>query len=131
VAHQNKKVPSTVEMRWPCLRWAMGHRGGYTGFDRKLHLLEHFDLADEVLDEVGANGYPLFDNYVDWVTAHFTETGIHTSIDGRPHKNRDDPCDLTRYGYAVAEGKAEWPTEKRHGPRNALPDPRQLPEPEG
>jgi hypothetical protein len=123
-------VPGPVDLRAPALQWAAARRGGYLSADLKEHLAARFELTPDELG-ISEEGIPVFSNNVDWVTAHFTETGIHTSIDGRPHRRPDDRYYLTRYGYAVAEGKALWPTKQRHGPRGALPDPRQLPSDEG
>jgi hypothetical protein len=60
------------------------------------------------------------------VTADFTDKHIHTGWNGCPHKKREDLYFLTRYGFAVGEGKANWPTDRRKGPASAKPDPRQL-----
>jgi hypothetical protein len=122
-------LPGQIEMRLPALQWAMGRRG-YLSTELKAHLAELFKLTPEELALTSSEGLPVFGNNVDWVTAHFTETGIHTSIDGRPHRSPDDRYYLTRYGYAVGEGKAQWPRKRgnqlSHGPRRAPPDPRQL-----
>jgi hypothetical protein len=103
---------------------------GYLSAELKDYLAELFGLTPEELAMTSEEGVPVFFNNVDWVTAHFTETGIHTSIDGRPHRKPDDRYYLTRYGYAISEGQAQWPHKRgnlyTHGPRPALPDPRQL-----
>jgi hypothetical protein len=104
----------------------MGRRGGYLSTELKQHLTDMYELTPDELAVISDEGVPVFSNNVDWVTAHFTETGIHTSINGKPHRSPDDRYYLTRYGYAVGEGKAQWPEKHRHGPRGALPDPRQL-----
>jgi hypothetical protein len=121
-------LPGPVEMRRPALEWAMNHRGGYTGYDLKEYLAGLYKLTQEQLARTKEDGSPLFANYVDWVTAEFTDKHIHTGWDGRPHRNSDERYFLTRYGYSVAEGKAAWPTSRRKGEPNAKPDPRQLTE---
>ena len=127
-----RQLPGPAEMRMPSLQWAMGRRGGYRSAELKEHLAALFELTADELALTSPEGVPVFSNNVDWITAHFTETGIHTSVDGRKHTRPHDPYYLTRYGYAVGEGKAQWPTKVRHGPRRALPDPRQaLPAGEG
>ena len=119
-------IPGTVEMRWPALQWAVKQRGGYLSADLKAHLAKKYELTTEELAQTSDEGVPIFANNVDWVDAHFTEMGIHTSIDGQPRKTPHDRYFLTRYGYAVAEERVPWPTKRRNGPRGALPDPRQL-----
>lgn len=120
------KVPGPVEMRWPALEWAMTRRGGYLPAELKEYLAEYFELTEEQLAQVSAEGVPVFGNNVDWVTSHFTEFGIHTGINGSDHSSPNDRYYLTKYGYAVGERKVPWPTKRRHGARNALPDPKQL-----
>jgi hypothetical protein len=121
-----RQLPGPVEMRWPSLRWAMSQRG-YLGVELKAHLATLFELTADELALTSPEGVSVFSNNVDWVTAHFTEMGIHTSVDGRDHAGPDDPYYLTRYGYAIGEGRVRWPAVRRHGPRGTLPDPRQLP----
>jgi hypothetical protein len=121
-----RQLPGPVELRRPALEWAMGRQGGYLSAELKEHLAALFRLTPDELAEISSEGIPVFSNNVDWVTAHFTETGIHTSIDGRKHARSKDRYYLTRYGYAVGEGKVQWPSKFRHGPRPAPPDPRQL-----
>jgi hypothetical protein len=104
----------------------MGRRGGYLSSDLKEHLAELFELTPDELAITSPEGMAVFSNNVDWVTAHFTEMGIHTSIDGRDHAGPNDRYYLTRYGYAVGEGKVQWPTKHRHGSRGEPPDRRQL-----
>jgi hypothetical protein len=118
-------IPGPLTLRVPALEWAMTRRGGYLASDLKQHLAALFELtSDELTDDE-----LVFSKNVDSVTAHFTETGIHTSVDGRKHVRRR--YYLTRYGYAVGEGLVQWPTKLRHGPKGARPDPRQLPTAEG
>jgi hypothetical protein len=121
-------LPGPVEMRRPALEWAMNHRGGYTGYDLKEYLAGLYKLTEEQLARTKEDGSPLFANYVDWVTAEFTDKHIHTGWDGRPHRNADERYFLTPYGYAVGEGRTGWPTNRRKGAANAKPDPRQLTE---
>jgi hypothetical protein len=117
------QLPSLVEMRRFALQWAMDRQGGYLAADLKEHLAALFKLTpDEIEDEVA------FSKNITSVTAYFTETGIHTSVN---RKNGYPRYYLTRYGYAVGEGQAQWPTKLRHGPKGARPDPRQLPTAEG
>lgn len=120
------QIPGPNEMRRPALEWAMTQRGGYLSAGLKEHLAEYFKLTEEQLAELSPEGKLVFGNYVDWVTSHFTEFGIHTGYEGRDHSRPEDRYYLTKYGYAVGEGKVLWPNKRRHGPRNAPPDPRQL-----
>jgi Mrr restriction endonuclease-like protein len=119
-------LPGPVEMRQPALEWAMTRRGGYLSAELKEYLAEYFKLTEEQVANFSPEGRPVFGNNVDWVTSHFTEFGMHTGLDGRDHDSPDDRYYLTKYGYAVGERKVLWPTKRRHGPRNASPDPRQL-----
>jgi hypothetical protein len=123
---QARGIPGPVEMRAPALQWAMTRRG-YLAAELKAHLIELYQLTDVELAATSPDGTPVLSNNVDWVTAHFTEYGIHTGLDGREHRSPEDRYYLTRYGYVVGEGKVVWPTKHRHGPRRAPPDPRQLP----
>lgn len=118
--------PGPVEMRRPALEWAMNRRGGYLSSELKEYLAEYFGLAEEALAKISPNGISVFSNNVDWVTAHFTEFGIHTGRDGREHTSPSDRYYLTKYGYSVGQDNVPWPNKRRHGARNALPDPRQL-----
>jgi hypothetical protein len=126
VPWQSRQSPGPVEMRWPALEWAMTRRGGYLSIELKDYLAVHFKLTEEQLAEMSPEGKLVFGNYVDWVTAHFTEFGVHTGLDGKEHTSPNDRYYLTRYGYSVGERKVAWPTRRRHGTRNALPDSRQL-----
>ena len=119
---ETKGFPRATDMYHPALVWAMAKKGGYLGEELKVHLAELYGLTLEQLSLVSPKGVPVFFNRVDWVTARFTKTGIHTSIDGKPHRTPNSRYYLTSYGYDVGEGKVEW----GQGPRGALPDPRQL-----
>jgi hypothetical protein len=119
-------LPKIEEIRRSALEWAMSRRGGYTGDDLREHLSGYFNLTEEQLARARADGLLRFADLVDSVIAEFTEGRIHTGWNGRPHKNPTDLYFLTRYGYAVGERKAEWPTDGRKGAPNAKPDPRQL-----
>jgi hypothetical protein len=122
-------LPGPVEMRRAALEWAMNHRGGYTGQDLKEYLAALYKLSEEQLARTKEDGTLLFANYVDWVTAEFTDKRIHTGWNGRPHQSAVDLYFLTTCGYAVGQGKTPgWPTNRRKGSANAKPDPRQLTE---
>ena len=125
-AEMTEPLPSLDEMRHSALEWAMNRRGGYTGSDLKEYLTEHFKLTEEQLARA-KEGQPRWENRVEVVTAEFTKTHIHAGWNGyRAGSGRSDLYFLTRYGYAIGEGKAEWPTDRRRGPASAKPDPRQL-----
>lgn len=120
-------IPSRDDMQRPALAWVMEQPpGGYLSSELKNHLADHFELTAEQLAAGHEGGTPVFANLVDWVTAKFTRWGIHTGFQGRKHRKPTDRYYLTSYGYEVGEGKVPWPTDSDHGPRNALPDPRQL-----
>jgi hypothetical protein len=118
-------------MRRPALEWAMRQIGGYTGTDLKVHLSDLFKLDEEQFLRHTPAGIWDFGNRVDWVTAYFTEFGVHTGWDGLEHNDPDTPYFLTTYGYALGEGKVrDWPAKRGNkrtgGPRKAKPDARQL-----
>jgi len=75
-------LPGIVEMRRPALEWAMTQRGGYLSNALKEYLAGYFKLTEEQLADLSPDGKSVFGNNVDWVTAHFTEFGIHTGLDG-------------------------------------------------
>lgn len=126
--HSREPLPNRDQIFPATLDWAMGRKGGYTGYDVKAHLIGHLRLTEEQMAETNEGGANRFGNLVDWVTAEFTMTGIHTGWDGERHKSSGHLYFLTAYGYAVGEGRVEKPKGNRHGPRNAKPDIRQLTE---
>ena len=97
-ALKRRGIPGQIEMRAPALQRAMTRRG-YLAAELKAYLIELYQLTDVELAETSPEGVPVFSNNVDWVTAHFTESGIHTGQDGE-HRSPEDRYYLTLYGYA-------------------------------
>ena len=124
--HTRDSLPSRDELFWPALEWAMKRKGGYTGFDLKPYLANHFKLTADQLSQTRTDDTNRFDNLVDWVTAEFTSRGIHTGWNGEEHRSPDQLYFLTKYGYSVGERRVEKPRGNRHGAKNAMPDIRQL-----
>ena len=124
-------IPNREVLAAAALKWAMSHRGGYTGADLTAYLASHFGLTAEQLDlTIIVNGQTknLFGNLVDWVTATFTKLRLHTGLDGAAHRKPSDHYYLTPYGYACGEGRAQYreARPRKMGPADAKPDARQL-----
>lgn len=113
MARQFCELPSIVVMRPRALEWAAAQKN-YIGKDLKEYLARFFSVtpAQRTL-KFPKNGQLAFDNYVDWVTAYFTHCGLHAGLDGKSHKNPEEPYRLTACGRELArdseQGKAVWP----------------------
>ena len=96
------ELPARDEMKEPALRWMhlqMQEHGHYHTDALKAHLAQVFGLTPPMLDlRLPESGRPAFSNYVDWVSANFTEMGIHTRIG----KRKDKIYALTPAGLAKA-----------------------------
>jgi hypothetical protein len=124
--HTREPLPKRDELFWPALQWAMTRKGGYLGRDLKSYLTGFLELTQVQFAKTCKSGMNRFGNVVDWVTAEFTATGIHTGWNGEAHKSSDCLYFLTSFGYAVGERSVKKPRGGRHGPRDAKPDARQL-----
>jgi hypothetical protein len=85
--HTAAPLPNRNELFWAALEWAMAWKGGYLGYDLKNYLAARFKLTQEQLAQTRTDGTNRFGNLVDWVTAEFTTTGIHTGWNGEDHRS--------------------------------------------
>jgi hypothetical protein len=87
-------LPLGIEMHEPALRWADERRRYHTD-ELKAYLASYYTLTPAQLSYVTDGGKNAFSNYVDWLTARWTEWKIH--------RGKNKAYELTDHGHAEAD----------------------------